>query len=350
MYSRFRVRSCCAIRRVLLAALVMATFVVAGCDDDDDCPSSPEMSEHQATIDNVWPHANGNGWQYEQTNKLYTWEPQLYDTAADVPALPDQAVLYAALGTAVENAAADSIDGTYSLTFVDSVTTMSGVTAQHLVEDLQTTPPVRADLDRLAKLLPPPLRKLGLARQDLRPALIRQYGLPADFWSILTATSRDLALDAPMFLGGGAWEQIEAGIFGYGDLNQDHSWIYLLADLETGSTFQMQLVPMLADDVFLYGKIWSHGPETVSGQAYPEVVECFYAIDMGVQNVVDEFGNSEGYTRTYFYGVIDFVPGLGPVFAHERVNYVAGYLQDEGPTAIIDRLSRLTGTVYDPED
>jgi hypothetical protein len=92
----------------------------------------------------------------------------------------------------------------------------------------------------------------------------------------------------------------------------------------------MQLVPSLADSVYLYGKIKSQATFTAGGLAFDNCVECMYAVDMGVQVMTDEEGTIIGKFRTWDYGVVIYAPTIGPIYSHER--RLEGFADLQDPT------------------
>ena len=115
-----------------------------------------------------------------------------------------------------------------------------------------------------------------------------------------------------------AFSSEDDGYYAYGDLDTEHSWIFLQGDLSVGSEFSLQLVPDLADDIWLYGRIWSIGDRTVGGEAGSNVLECMYVIDMGIQEATDEQGGVLGEYRSYMYYSVLFAPEYGPIMSTER--------------------------------
>ena len=136
----------------------------------------------------------------------------------------------------------------------------------------------------------------------------------------------------------------DSGYFGYGDLNTERRWVYLGDSLAVGTEFTLQIVPDLADDIWLYGRIWSIGDRSVNGVTWHNVVECMYAFDFGVQEAVDEDGNIVDYFHSYIYGTTLFVPEVGPIACDERHMLAPdGVLQDAPPS--YDIVVRLAGPV-----
>jgi hypothetical protein len=271
---------------VLLAATALAALLLAGCNGS----TSPSDETARPTMANIWPHEDGTGWHYTITFEQYTALP----LEATPPVLPSFEELHAALETAVPAALIETDTGAYSLTFVGNTTTASGVTAQNLVGVI--TPGSGKS------------RRVAAGYEQLQRVLA---GNSQAGKSLADATD-------PAFLGTMAFAFEDSGYYGYGDLHRAHSWIQLEGDLTAGSEFSMLLVPMLAEDIWLYGRIWSVRDRTIGGRRWEDVVECMYVVDLGTQAVTDDNGNLLGYSRGYWYGTVLYVPNVGPIACDER--------------------------------
>lgn len=292
----------------LIPLILLAGLLVAGCNDDD-CPQCPAPVS-APTLANIWPHADGTSWVYDGQLALYPG-PEVSETPAE---LPSMAELHAALQDPVPGQP-DSLDtGLYRLAFAGNLTTDSGMTAQDLTETwyVEAAPSkslwaAPADRDRDF------LRLLAGARPDLRVKMASLYGLGPEEPGKVLPPGHD-----PYFLSAYAFAYEDSGYYGYGDLDQRHAWAYLAGDLSVGSEFSIQLVPALADDIWLYGRIWSVGTYAQDGHTWTNAVEVMYLVDLGLQEEVDENGDPLGYSRPLMYGVTVFVPEVGPVACLER--------------------------------
>jgi hypothetical protein len=216
-----------------------------------------------------------------------------------------------------------SIDAIYRLQFRGRITTLSGAEGQNLVSDLhgakRAAPIATPDL-RPSPFAPPPdcdpfLARLAEARPDLRARIEERTGRSCD-------ARRRAAVDlgtnlAPLFLHGSCWARLEDRIGGYGDLDRELAWVYLTSDLAPGSTFRHQLVPALADDVFLHGRITRRLEVTTDAGTFRNCVECFYLIDYGIFAWTTETGQELGFSRIVDLGTITYAPGVGPVQSME---------------------------------
>jgi hypothetical protein len=122
-----------------------------------------------------------------------------------------------------------------------------------------------------------------------------------------------------LFLHGGAWRKTPNEIVEYGDLDMLPSWKYLDSNIVPGGRFQLlQLIPSLASDVFLHGRITGRQPVTTPAGTFPNAIECEYLVDYGVSARTDDEGNPIGYSREVAYGTVACVDSLGPVAATAR--------------------------------
>jgi hypothetical protein len=137
--------------------------------------------------------------------------------------------------------------------------------------------------------------------------------------AIRTASpSAAASVNPPLFLFGYAWERTRQYIGSYGDLNTELAWKYLVSDLGPGSSFSMQLVPDLAEDVFLHARVLRGEKAVTDAGTFRHALRVLYLVDFGVSSATDTDGNVLGYFRFYSYGTIDYVPFVGPVASYER--------------------------------
>jgi hypothetical protein len=261
-------------------------------------------------------------------------EPLPVSKIDDAP-IPSMEVLHDFLEAPMIGVVMDEAEGLYRLGFDGVVTTESGATGQMVAETFFIDPD---DYTKSSADVDPVLAMVWQARPDLRPVMAARYGM--------TEKAVEQIIMAPYFLGGYAFAYEDSGYFGYGDLDQNHSWVYLEGDLSVGSEFSLQLVPGLADDIWLYGRIWGVGDLTVNGIAYENVLECMYVVDMGIQTATDESGEVIGTSHNYMYGNSFFETELGPVAGTER--RVLGpdpILQEGGPT-LFEYVLDLVGVTY----
>jgi hypothetical protein len=310
-------------------------------------PSSSELallSPGKGMIDPLWPNDDGRFWQYRLAE---AWTPvtlDFYDQAANVPPAPSVWDLAAKL-RAEARAQHGSFTGgpaetaTWTLRFDGRITTESGAEGQNLTELLLNDPlaGARATSSQQGVVSgmtgPAFWSHLAAARPDLAPAVRKRLGLGAQ------AT---LAVDAgPILLHGGAWEKTAEHIGTYGDLSHEIAWLYLVANVLPGSTFDLQLVPELASDVWLHALVL---PRRLASRPRPApgAVEVLYLIDYGVSQATDVNGSNLGAMRSIEYGTVTYVPGVGPVAAFERALFPGPGRPPEGVK--IETWSRLSST------
>lgn len=289
-----------------LALLCLLPLLLVGCNDED-CAECPDPAP-QPTMANLWPHQDGAGWMYDLGYKLYEGPPP----GRVAPPLPTMQDLHDALGAPVDADLREEDQALFRLRFDGVTTTESGVVAQNLTgttyhADEPPSPPPGLSPDAERRLL----GLIARARSDLRPRIRERLG--AVDGGLKTVDGHDMYA-----LGECAFSYEDDGYYAYGDLNSEHSWIFLQGDLTVGSGFSLQLVPELADDIWLYGRIWSIGDRTVGGEAWSNVLECMYVIDMGIQEATDEQGGLLGEYRSYMYYTVLFAPEYGPIMSTER--------------------------------
>jgi len=263
----------------------------------------------------AWPHDDGRGWSYETT--ITEYEPDT--TAGADDALPTFAEAHAALEVPWDIDVVSAEATFYHLLFDGMVTTESGATGQNLEAWLD-----RADSGK------------GVERCDGERALLGRLAMVRP--GLAAAGRLDKTAFAslgPLLLNGYAFAFEDTGYYGYGDLDLRHSWAYLVRSLRPGTEFVQQLVPALADDIWLHGRIWSVQDRTIGGARYRDVVECVSIVDMGLQEVVDEQGNPLGEGRSYMYGRVFYAPDVGPVAFQERSVLYSTTAYDPAATAAV---------------
>ncbi|MBC8424729.1 hypothetical protein H8E07_11455 [bacterium] len=220
----------------------------------------------QPTMDSLWPAADGTRWEYQ----LHIID-HLDDTDFTSPAYLQLS------GTAM----------------------IPGGEAQILLAEHDPVPSILSDSP---PALPPLLARIWRARPDLREAIAK---LPAvarhEYWW-------------PLFLHGGYFMKGDDDIQMWQDPWLHPTWTYLENDISAGATFVHQLVPELADDIFLHGTVAEIGAAvTTPAGTFMGAVRMDYLIDMGVAVFVDEQGNLIGTHHGETAGHVHYVPGVGPV-------------------------------------
>lgn len=299
----------------LLFALLCCFLLLSltACNDDDDCPTCPTGAAPHATMANIWPHADGNSWIFEMAYKEYS-DPAAFVALGDTSNLPDpptMATLHAELQEPLPGTPSYTASAIFRFAFNGEVVTESGVTAQQVEETLFLEGSANKSgrtvlIQNASQRL---LRLVAQGRPDLRDAIL----------PFMDTNSKDLEdVSGHMFLGGYAFAAEDTGYFGYGDIDANHSWVYLGSSLEVGTEFSIQLLPAFTDDIWLYGRIWSQGNLTVGSRQFENVVECMYLVDFGQQDIIDEEGNLVGTFNPYLYGTTHFAPEVGPIKGLER--------------------------------
>jgi hypothetical protein len=281
-------------------------------------PMEPAGSR-RATLENIWPNDDGRFWAYRI--EQHSWNPpgiRYYRTSAEVPPLPRLDAIAELLRRRATGRNPVTETARYAMQFQGMRTTRSGATGQNLMTTILGPPgaiPGAALASQSIVTSGPEggfLAALRVARPDLAPKLAarRQQTLGAP------AIAQEVNM--PTFLFGYAWVKTREYIGSYGDLNTELAWKYLEADLVPGHTFHMQLVPDLAQDVFLHARVLREGPSFSSVGSVRNGIDVLYVVDFGVSAITDLDGNVLGYSRMYSFGTITYAPFIGPIASYER--------------------------------
>ena len=294
------------------------------------------QSRLKPDLSNIWPNDDGRSWTYRIQERVWggnplfdpLFDPRTYPTAAQVPPAPRLLEVAALLRSHPIGANPVLSTAGYRMRFNGIKTTQSGAVGQNLetavIEDVGIGP---AAVQVGTAAMPPGfLRTLSVARPDLARKLAAKWGSQIR----TNSTGAAASIDPPNFLFGYAWEKTSEYIGSYGDLNTQLAWKYLVANLRPGSSFVMQLVPDLADDVFLQARVLPGNSSSTEFGTFRNVVRVLYLIDFGVSTLTDVDGNSLGYFRVYSYGTVDYAPGVGPVASYERALVQPGRPLDPG--------------------
>ncbi len=296
----------------------------------------PHMPFFFPTIHNIWPNVDGTSWTYDYTWRIFhDYEPpRLHDTSGEVPPVPGLDELAEYMDEHPVGGNPDVTEMIYELQFDGMITTQSGVTAQNLEENLyllDTHEPVGEEAGAVEAFY----ARLIAARPDLRQAINDRLAAAGAEGFTLSGTPFDLgatgprsaaqllrsdfgqALSKPILIHGYAWERTSDWIGTYGDLDQLLAYKFLEANLLPGHEFTHQLVPSLADDIFLHCRVLRRFFYRSALGHHRYAVECLYAIDYGIATV-DGTGGNKGYYRLFDYGTVIYAPSKGPVYCYER--------------------------------
>jgi hypothetical protein len=273
----------------------------------------------RASLRNIWPNDDGREWTYRIDQREWSAPPiRSYPTAVEVPAIPSLDDVAALLGNHPIGTDPVETSGGYRLKFNGTKTTLSGATGQNLeasVFDLGAGS-ARLGVDAANVAATPGfIRALVRARPDLREKIQRRWPEAAR-GPLASGVPPEVSM--PLFLFGSAFEKTREYIGSYGDLNLDLSWKYLEANLQPGSEFSMQLIPDLADNVFLHVRVLREVTAVTALGNIPRSIEVLYMVDYGVSEATDQFGNPIGYSGAFGYGAITYAPRVGPVASYER--------------------------------
>jgi hypothetical protein len=243
----------------------------------------------------------------------------LYATREEVPPLPPLQDLAAQLATPIPGPPDSTLSAGYRLRFDGTATTNSGVMGQNLVSQILFTKPGSTNTSHSTRFL----HRLAAARPDLRSRIAAAYPVEWD-----EKSGPEPIEPFPLFLSGGVYEKTAAHIGAYGDLDSLLAWKWLEADVTAGHEFVLQLVPSIADDVFLHARVLGSRTVTVPSGTYQRVIDVVYAVDYGVIGFVDETQQGLGFMRLYDYGSVAYAENVGPVESVERHDFPVGVLPD----------------------
>lgn len=311
--------------RVSIAAILALSSLVAltgtTCPTRNRGHGTGALTPVEPTIANVWPNEDGRSWTFRELYREWPWDipPTAEDPSSlTLPTLDEVAAL---LDTLRPGAGPDPVTFQYRLRFNGEITTQSGVTAQNLEFSF---PPA---LPAPATLAGPPgsafLAELSRARPDLRARIEARLGASP-------ARTADHGPPAPLLVHGYAWRLTRNWIGTYGDLDTLLAWKFVSGDLRPGAEFTFQLVPSLADDVFLHAKVRREREVETPGGTVERAVEVVYLIDYGMPPVVDVGSSAAGFLRAYSIGSVTYAPEVGPVESRERRLLWAGPEQSIG--------------------
>lgn len=281
------------------------------------------------SLESIWPNSDGDSWRFQYACRWWddASDVPCWPTPEEVPDLPTMEEFEDLLRNQPTGDVCSTEEGEYALEFAGDTTTRSGATAQNLRETLT--------LDQGALALAAPskagaalLTRLCIARPDVAEKIRSKYPSievdaypPQGKMSGLEISSESYAaifMD-PILVHGYAWEKTRDWIGTYGDIDQALAWKFLESDLGTGHEFSFQLVPSLADDVYLHCKVLRTFTAHTRLGSFEDSIECLYVIDYGIHATMPGVvGEAAEYTRTFDYGSVIYSPGIGPVYSYER--------------------------------
>jgi hypothetical protein len=292
--------------------LLVGSLLLPGCRFADN-PIVPGRAT--PTLRTIWPNDDGHYWAYRMVGRnLYGGSIRTYPAADSVPPAPSLAEIERLIEGRGAGAGYNPDTATFRLQFSGTMTTESGMTGQNLTETI-VAPTFAGRLSAPASTAF--LAQLMRARPELRSRLAAR--LPRATFEAGSEFGR-----RPLFLFGYAWVRNAEWIGTYGDVDTLPAWKYLTARLSPGSEFTHPLVPSLAHDIFLHGRILTPRNVATPAGVYRQATVCLYLVDYGVSAGRDEQGNPTGYFREYSYGTVTCVDRVGPVASYEQDMLCAG--------------------------
>jgi hypothetical protein len=308
-----------AAARALAVLAALATLGFPGCSDSLTGPGGPDRVPER--LASLWPNDDGRTWTF-RTLKRPLASGELLLTPIDRPlAQVTLADARRMLRVAVPPGDARPEEYAYGMQFRGNVRTRSGVEAQNLYEWF---PPMSAAglaggvavgapaatgeafLARVAEARPDLRGRLLAMRPDLRARLEQPARAARDPWP-------------PILVHGYAWRLAPRHIGAYGDADTLLAWKFLESDVRPGHEFHFQLLPLLADDLWLSASVERELALEVPGAGLVrDAIEVLYLVDYGDAVLTDGQGNARGHFRTFDYGTVVYAPGVGPVSVVER--------------------------------
>jgi hypothetical protein len=214
-------------------------------------------------LEDFWPHAPGASWSYDRVELQW--------------------------GTAAKSAAT-----TVRFTLGDTTSVGGSITVHPLIVDVSSAV-IEAGTAfwwQLA-IARPGLSSLSAAR----PTSEASSGLVIHDATLLRVAADEIAA--------------------YRDSPAIRSWLYAEPDLTPGHTFRLQLIPDLADSVFLDGSVVGSTDVTTPAGSFTAALQVRYEVDYGWAEATDSLGAIVGRTRARTRGKMYYAPGVGPVLARE---------------------------------
>jgi hypothetical protein len=276
--------------------------------------AGPAVAGQPLTMDALWPNDDGRSMSYDQHYQSFG---------------PD----------------AEIVDNQIRLLFDGTTVAPDGIHAQYLRQELLSGPALQVTLNGAAggtmiaaAASDPFLRHLWAARPDLRANVVKAL---ADAPCPQNAPPGEYSV---LLNGEFAWLETAGEIAAWRcNLANTRSWRWLISDLTIGNTFTLQLIPDVANNVFLHGTIAAIEPATVPAGTYAGCVRVDYVIDYGTSECTDEGGTPSGSSRSETRGYIRYAPAVGPVESFEEfIPYVERTGTCSPPGEIGEVLARTT--------
>jgi hypothetical protein len=237
--------------------LVLAAWMMRGATAGAQAPG----------LEALWPHRAGNTWTHDRV--VIDWAPGKSSQAATV-----------------------------RFTFGDPQPLGGTVVVQPLTVDVSGT----------TNAMPALYRQLAMARPQLAARVAAAARNRAGTGA---GTSELVIYDAGLVRV--AADEIAA----YVDPPLHRSWLYLEADLTPGHTFRLQLLPDVADSLFLNGTVLGAADVSTPAGSFAGALCVRYDVDYGWNDLTDSLGQIIGQARSLTRGEIFYAPGIGPVLARE---------------------------------
>jgi hypothetical protein len=263
------------------------------------------------SLASYWPHEDGRQWLYDQHAETFFGVP-----------------------STVDNQARLHLDGT--------TTAPVGIAAQNLKGEVAWPPAATlATMGVPGTVTDPLLRRLWIARPDLRTRIERTA-------SEEPCVSNGIPDWQPLLLTGGlAYRQTNDEIAAWRcDLANTRAWLWLTSDLTPGHETIQQLLPDLANDLFLHVTVGPIENVTVPAGTYANSLRIDYLVDYGESMCTSPTGEPLGVSHSKTTGYVHYALGVGPVDCFEEFTILP--VSGACPDATGEALARATLKLHEP--
>ena len=257
-------------------AFLLATFCLL--------PLTPcAVFAQPAPLASYWPHEDGRTWFYDQHFENLS------------------------LGSTTDSQARLNFDGTTVAAGGIAAQVLTGSVASLPVARATSSPEVPAEVRSLL------LRRLWIARPDLRPGILRTAALEP------CPTNAIDGWESLLLAGGFAYVQTASEVAAWRcNLANTRAWLWLTSNLSPGSTATISLIPDLADDVTLKLTVLGLEDVTVPGGTFQDCLHVDYLLDYGVSECTSQSGEPLGTSRAETRGFVRYAPDVGPIECFEE--------------------------------
>lgn len=255
----------------LLLMCTVGAFLLTGCESDGN-PTEIDRSRGELTLANVWPDADGNSWHFRARLRAVNpvAEGPLFDSPADLPAMPSLDEIQALLPAEFEAPEDLPEEPTYHLRFDGETAAENGTKGKRL--DTQFDDGFLDGGKRAVRLV--------FKSQVLR---------------------------------GGIWSRTSDYIAFLDVIEGEPQYRILDADLQAGSEWSSELYPSTELGPVYHARILPGTLEKFPSYSAASSIRLFYVLDTGAISLRTPYETDPQYMRGVVYGFVDFEKNVGPV-------------------------------------